>query len=60
MARSKVSKVLPKSAKKAATTRVVRRKPAELTPEKRAELVKAATRLAIEMHRDALKELERY
>ena len=60
MARAKVVNVSPKSGKRAATVPVARRKGAELTPEKRAELVKAATRLAIEMHRDALKELERY
>lgn len=60
MSTNKTVKVPTKSAKKAATAPVVRRKPAELTPEKRAELVKAATKLAIEMNRDALKELERY
>ena len=60
MSTNKTTKVQPKSGRKVAAVPVVRRKPVALTPEKRAELVKAATRLAIEMHRDALKELERY
>ena len=61
MVRGKVEKVTPKSGKTALATPKVRvGKRAALTPEERARLVEQATRLAIELHRDALKELERY
>ncbi len=50
---SRQAKIAPKNTKAVG-------KRAALTPKERANLVGDAARLAIELHRDALKELERY
>lgn len=63
MSTRKVAKASPKSVKKglAKPDKVqVGKKTATMAQETRSEVVQAAARLAIELHRDALKELERY
>ena len=60
MSKDKVTKVSTKSGRKMATVHHQRRKPVELTPKEEEKLVDDLARLAISLHRDALKELERY
>jgi len=57
---NKTAKVPPKSGRKVATAPVGRPKPVALTPKEEEKLVDDLARLAISLHREALKELERY